>query len=39
MEPVLRVENLAITYETRRGDVKAVRGVSFEVMPGETYGV
>lgn len=39
VESVLKVEDLAITYETRKGDVNAVRGVSFEVAPGETYGV
>ena len=37
--PVLEVENLAISYETRKGDVDAVRGVSFRVNRGETLGV
>jgi peptide/nickel transport system ATP-binding protein len=37
--PVLEVDNLAISYETRKGDVAAVRGVSFSVNRGETLGV
>ena len=37
--PVLEVDNLAISYETRKGDVEAVRGVSFRVNRGETLGV
>ena len=37
--PLLEVENLAISYETRHGDVAAVRGVNFRVGQGETYGL
>jgi len=37
--PILEVENLAISYETRKGDVLAVRDVSFEVHRGETQGI
>jgi peptide/nickel transport system ATP-binding protein len=37
--PVLKVENAAISYETRYGDVEAVRDVSFEVRRAETFGV
>jgi peptide/nickel transport system ATP-binding protein len=37
--PVLKTENLAISYETRRGDVNAVRDVSFEIHRGEAYGI
>ena len=33
--PLLKVDNLAKSY----GAVKAVQGVSFEVMPGEIFGV
>ncbi|GAG38336.1 unnamed protein product, partial [marine sediment metagenome] len=29
--PVLRVENLAISYKMRKGEVSAVRDVSFEI--------
>jgi len=36
---VLQVEDLRITYETRGGDVKAVRDVSFEVYEGESFGL
>ncbi len=37
--PVLKAENLAISYETRYGDVNAVRDVSFEIHRGEAYGI
>ena len=37
--PLLEVENLAISYETRQGDVAAVRGVNFRIGQGETYGL
>jgi peptide/nickel transport system ATP-binding protein len=33
------VENLGIAYETRAGDVHAVRDVSFEIHRGETLGI
>ena len=38
-EPVVKVENLAIAYETRQGDVNAVRDVSFNIHRGETLGL
>jgi len=37
--PVLKVENVAISYETRYGDVEAVRDVSFDVRRAETLGI
>ena len=37
--PVLEVENLEVTYSTRRGLVKAVRDVSFEIWPGDAMGL
>lgn len=37
--PVLEVENLKISYETRKGDVEAVQEVSFVVREGETVGL
>ena len=37
--PVLKVEDLEVTYSTRQGPVKAVRDVSFEIRPGEALGL
>jgi len=37
--PVVRVKNLALSYETRKGDINAVRGVSFEIKRGEALGL
>lgn len=37
--PVLKVENLAISYEIWKGAVQAVRDVSFEIMHNETLGI
>jgi peptide/nickel transport system ATP-binding protein len=38
-DAVLRVENLAVHYDTPRGPVKAVNGVSFALRPGERLGL
>jgi peptide/nickel transport system ATP-binding protein len=37
--PILKIENVAISYETRYGDVEAVRDVSFDVHRATTFGV
>ncbi len=37
--PILDVRELAIAYETRQGDVPAVRGVSFDIQRAETLGI
>ncbi len=37
--PILKVQDLAIAYETRKGDVQAVRNVSFDIRRGETLGI
>lgn len=36
---MLSVKNLAVGFRTRRGDVEAVRGLSFELARGETLGI
>jgi len=36
---VLDVNNLQINYETRKGDIEAVQGVSFRVAEGQTVGL
>ena len=36
---MLSIKDLAVSFRTRRGEVSAVRGVSFEVAEGETLGI
>lgn len=36
MEKILDVQNLQVSFNTYAGEVKAVRGVSFELNAGET---
>lgn len=38
-EPILRVRNLQVQYETSRGPVNAVNQVSFDLHKGETLGL
>ncbi len=38
-EPLLSVRDLHVTYRSEAGDVPAVRGVSFDLAPGETLGL
>ena len=37
--PVLDIKNLAVTYTTRKGEIKAVRDVTFTVNAGENIGI
>ena len=38
-DPVLSVRDLRVTFETRRGILKAIDGVSFDIARGEILGV
>ncbi|MGB9439290.1 MAG: ABC transporter ATP-binding protein [Desulfobacterales bacterium] len=38
-EPILQVEHLRIEFDTRRGILVAVDDISFNVMPGEVFGI
>ncbi|MGD8291229.1 MAG: ABC transporter ATP-binding protein, partial [Desulfobacterales bacterium] len=37
--PVLDIENLAVAYKVRGGEVEAVQNVTFDIMKGETHGI
>ena len=37
--PLLTVRNLSVTFATDEGDVQAVRGLSYEVRPGEILAI
>jgi len=36
---ILEVKDLHVSFDTRRGEVRAVNGLSFEVKAGETLGI
>jgi peptide/nickel transport system ATP-binding protein len=38
-EPLLKVEHLRIEFNTRRGILVAVDDISFEILPGEVFGI
>ena len=37
--PVLKVQDLAVAYKIRGGEVEAIQNVSFEIARGETFGL
>lgn len=37
--PLVRVQDLEVTFVTGMGDVQALRGVSFDIWPGETVAI
>ena len=39
MEPLLQVKDLRIEFRTSRGRLEALCGVSFDVLPGEVFGL
>ena len=38
-KPLLKVEHLRVEFDTRRGILVAVNDISFDVMPGEVFGI
>ena len=38
-EPLLSIKDLTVSFKTTSGEVKAVRGVSYDVFPGEVMGL
>ena len=37
--PLLSVQDLHVTFSSEAGDVRAVRGVSYDLHPGEVLGI
>ena len=37
--PVLKLEDVAVAYKIRGGEIEAVQDVSFEIHRGETHGI
>ena len=38
-QPLLAIDDLHISFPTPRGELRAVRGISFQVEPGEIFGI
>ena len=38
-EPILSIDDLHIQFATRRGALRAVNGISLDIMPGEIFGI
>jgi peptide/nickel transport system ATP-binding protein len=38
-EPILHIEDLFIEFETPNGHLKAINGISLDVLPGEIFGI
>ncbi len=38
-QSLLRIEDLAVTFSTRRGPVEAVKGIDLDLAPGQTLGI
>ena len=37
--PVLKIEDLAVAYKVRGGEIEAVQNVSFDIRRGESHGI
>ena len=35
-EPLIRIDNLSVAFTSEKQEIQAVRGVSFDIRPGET---
>jgi peptide/nickel transport system ATP-binding protein len=38
-DPILKVEHLRVEFDTRRGILVAVDDISFDILPGEVFGI
>ena len=38
-ETLLEIDNLCVDYETARGDLKALRDITFDIRKGEIVGI
>ena len=38
-EPLLKIDDLKVAFDTRRGVLTAVDGITFDIAPGEVFGV
>ena len=38
-KPILSVRDLVVEFNTEKGRIRAVDGISFDVMPGEPLGI
>lgn len=39
MEPLLSIENLHVEFKTSRGSLRALNGITLQIMPGEIFGI
>ncbi|MCM0598267.1 methionine ABC transporter ATP-binding protein [Periweissella fabalis] len=39
IQPIIRLENIDVTFEQKKQSVKAVKNVSLDILPGDIYGI